>query len=177
METNRPPTSYLPLRKKKSAMSEDAAWAVLCDPAVVYGFLGAAGVPREDYTPYVSPMNFAADPGARAIFLHTTIDADSKRSQCLAANPRVCFTAVHPDAAMVHDGSGLACKFSMTFTSVIALGTARAIQDPEEKARILNFFMQQKSGADNLIPVQPMHTIIATVYCIDVAHITGAKKE
>lgn len=168
--------NWLPYRKQKTALSESEAWGVLCDPAVAYGFLGTAGVAEEGNTPYVVPVNFCADPDARAIYFHTTLDADSKHNRSLAANPRVCFTAVHPDAAMINDGSGLPCKFSMTFKSVIASGAAHMAPDMDEKARILNFFMKQKSGAAGLQDVQPFHTAITTVYRIDVAHITGAHK-
>jgi nitroimidazol reductase NimA-like FMN-containing flavoprotein (pyridoxamine 5'-phosphate oxidase superfamily) len=168
---------YLPLRKKKLAMTDPDAWDVLESPDTHYGFLGTGGVPEEGNVPYVIPMNFVADRDSNSIYLHTTLDADSKRNRSLAGSPRVCFTVVHPDAAQVNDGSGLPCKFSMRFRSVMAMGRIRAVNSLDERARILNMLMRQKAPHAKLtMDVQPPHTAIATILRINVEHITGMNK-
>lgn len=170
--------AYLPLRKQKLAMQETDAWDLLESPEVVYGFLGTGGVPDEGNVPYVIPMNFVADRDSNSIYLHTTLDADSKRNRSLESNPRVCFTVVHPDAAIVNDGSGLPCKFSMRFRSVMAMGRVRAVDSLDERARILNMLMKQKTPDAKLImDVLPPITAIATILRINVEHITGVNKQ
>jgi hypothetical protein len=169
--------NYLPARKHNLAMAETSAWDMLESPEVVYGFLGTAGVPEEGNIPYVVPMNFVADQDSNSIYLHTTLDADSKRNRSIAANPRVCFTVVHPDAAVVSDGSGLPCKFSMNFRSVMAMGQARIVDDLDERARILNMLMKQKApGRKVIMDVLPPITAVTTIYRINVEHITGVEK-
>jgi nitroimidazol reductase NimA-like FMN-containing flavoprotein (pyridoxamine 5'-phosphate oxidase superfamily) len=176
MSENTDAIKYLPLRAQKRAISETEAWAMLESPEINHGFLGTHGVAAEDNMPYVIPMNFAADSAARAIYLHTTIDSASKRNRAIAENPKATFVVVGPDAAMTSDGSGLACKFSMTFSSVMAFGTISAIETPAEKARILNLLMKQKAAGHTVSEVVEPHTFITTIYALNVTHISGSRK-
>ena len=168
---------YIELRKAKHGTCAEHAWALLCARETVYGFLGTHGVAAENDKPYIVPMNFAAEPEASAVYLHTTLDADSKRNQAVRENPGVTFAVVHPDAAIVSDPDGIPCKFSMSFQSVMVFGTIESVEDMEEKARILNLFMSQKSGADNVLDVPPHLAAVATIYKISVEHISGAQKD
>ncbi|MFC1474762.1 pyridoxamine 5'-phosphate oxidase family protein [bacterium] len=170
-------SKYLPLRKEKHRITEDEAWAILVSPDIPFGFLGTHGVKEEGNMPYVVPMNFAAERDSGAIYLHTTLDEDSKRNRSVAESPDICFTAVHPDSKIIPSDEGLACKFSMNFKSVIAMGTAEKIEDATEKTRILNHFMDQKAASWPHREVGEHMTFIATIYRINVAHITGALKE
>ncbi len=176
MSENADAIKYLPLRAQKRAISESEAWAILESPEIKYGFLGTHGLAAEDNMPYVIPMNFAADADARAIYLHTTIDAASKRNRAIAENPQATFVVVGPDAAMTSDGSGLACKFSMNFSSVMVFGTIAKIESPAEKARALNFFMKQKAPAHTVSDVAEPHTYITTIYALTATHISGSRK-
>ena len=169
--------NYLELRKTKHRMDEAHAWELLCAREVVYGFLGTHGLAGENSMPYIVPMNFAADPEARAVYLHTTLDADSKHNRSVRENPNVTFAAVHPDAAILSDPDGIPCKFSMKFRSVMVFGVITPVDDQAEKARILNLFMRQKSGADNVLDVPPHLAAVATIYKISVEHISGAQKD
>jgi nitroimidazol reductase NimA-like FMN-containing flavoprotein (pyridoxamine 5'-phosphate oxidase superfamily) len=176
MEMNSEPVKYLPLRAHKRAIGDGEAWELLESPGVLYGFLGTHGVNAEGNMPYVVPMNFAADSEARAIYLHTTIDADSKRNRAIDENPRATFVAVGPDAALAHDGSGLACKFSMKFASAMAFGKISKVESPAEKARILNFFMKQKTIGHTVSEVAEEQTARTTIYVLNVEHISGSRK-
>lgn len=169
--------NYFELRKAKHRMNEAHAWELLCSREVVYGFLGAHGLASENGMPYIVPMNFAVEPEARAVYLHTTLDADSKRNRAVRENPNVTFAAVHPDAAILSDPDGIPCKFSMKFRSVIVFGTIAPVDDQGEKARILNLLMSQKSGTDNVMDVPPHLAAVATIYKISVEHISGSQKD
>jgi uncharacterized protein len=170
------PIKFQPLRKKDSRMTEENAWAALCSQEITYGFLGTHGLAAEGGMPYTVPLNFAAEPHDRAIYVHTTLDSDSKHNRSLAENSKVTFVAVHPDSAIVSSPDGVACRFTMRFTSVMAFGTAVKIEAPAEKARILNLIMEQKSGAESFMEVPEPATAITTIYRIDVQHISGARK-
>lgn len=167
---------YMDLRKTKHITGEEHAWGLLSARETVYGFLGTHGVSVENNMPYIVPMNFAAEPEAGAVYLHTTLDADSKRNQAVRENPNVTFAVVHPDAAIISDPEGIPCKFSMSFQCVMVFGTIAPVEDQDEKSRILNLLMRQKSGADNVFEVPPHLTAVTTIYKISVEHISGAKK-
>lgn len=168
---------FLPLRKKAYAMTEEEAWNILASPDTPYGFLGTHGVEEDGGMPYVVPMNFAADRRARAIYMHTTLDADSKRNRAVARDPNAAFTVVHPASAVEPSPDGVACRFSMKFTSVMVFGKISKVEQPAEKARILNLIVKQKGGADNALEVPEFATAVATIYALEVEHISGAVKK
>lgn len=167
---------FLPLRKAKHKMDEARAWAVLESERTVYGFLGAHGLPDENAFPYVVPMNFTADESARAIYLHTTVDAESKRNRAVEANPNVTFVVVDPDSTITPSTNGLACGYSMKFESVMVFGRIEKVESAAEKTRVLNLLMVQKAAGGTFKPVAEFQTAVATIYKIDVAHISGAAK-
>lgn len=168
--------NYLPLRKKDSALTEHQAWKLLCSPEIAFGFLGTHGLASEGGMPYIVPMNFAAEPSARAIYIHTTLDTASKHNRALSEDGRVTFAAVSPDSAIVASADAIPCRFTMKFASVMAFGRIEKVEAPTEKARILNFFMEQKSDVTGLLQVLEPHTFITTIYKINVEHISGARK-
>lgn len=176
MSDEQSPIKYLPLRKKDSALSESDAWDLLCSRETPYGFLGMHGLAAEGGMPYAVPMNFSAEPAARAIYMHTTLDAGSKHNRAAAEDNRVTFTAVSSDSAIVPSPDGIPCRFTMKFASVMAFGRIEPVEDPAEKARILDFFMEQKSGAANVMKMKEAHTFITTIFKIKVEHISGARK-
>lgn len=167
---------FLPLRKKKNATPDSEAWEMLCARETLYGFLGLHGVKDDEGMPYVVPLNFAAAPAENAIYFHTTVDADSKRNRALAEDGRACFTVAGPESELVSSPDGVACRFTMKFTSVMAFGTVEKVEAPAEKAMALNLLMEQKSGFDSFMKVPEQATMIANVYKLKVAHISGARK-
>lgn len=163
-------------RKSKLALSAEESWKILESPETIVGYLGTHGIKSESEYPYVVPLNFAADNKESAIYIHTTLDADSKKNLSVAENPNVSFTVVHPASKVLASEDGLACKFSMSFASVMTFGIIHKIDDAPEKARVLNLIMKQKSGVDNFIEVSEHVVGITNIYRIDVKHITGSRK-
>ncbi len=82
-----------------------------------------------DGRPYVVPMNFVYTDGR--IILHT--HRDGKKVRDIRRNPRVCFEV---DGGEILEG-GDPCEYSWRYRSVIAMGTAVIVEDPEEKLRAL----------------------------------------
>jgi len=96
-----------------------------------FGFLGMA----MDGQPYVVPLNYAYLEGK--ILFHCALEG--KKLDCLAANPRVCFAVAQQPASEVrrHE-EGAPCD--MDCESVICYGTARLVEDLEERQAALNAF-------------------------------------
>lgn len=163
-------------RKKKLALTEEDAWNILETGEATYGFLGLHGLKSESDYPYVVPMNFAAERTSNSIYVHTTLDEESKRNLSIAENPNVSFAVVEPSSKVLKSPDGLACKYSMSFISVMAFGVVEIVEAPAEKARILNLLMKQKSGVENFIEVIEQLVGITKIFRIDVKYITASKK-
>lgn len=170
--------NFIPIRKQKWAAPTDMAWALLASREISYGFLGTHGLSSENSMPYVVPMNFAVDPEHCEIYLHTTMDPDSKRNLSLAENPSVCFSAVHPGSSIRASQNGAPCGFSMSFISVTAFGSASEVSTPDDKRKILSLFMEQKTVPGSSHGEMPDANIARTkIFALKISHITCVVKE
>lgn len=93
------------------------------------GFLGLTG----ETGPYVVPLNYGYESG-RIVF-HCALTG--RKLDCLRAHPTVCFTVARQVGA-VQPHFGTECHTDNE--SVICAGQARVVEEPEEKARLLNVF-------------------------------------
>jgi len=105
-------SAFPPLRKKKRSVPAGRAWEFLSSGRASFGVLGTHGLTGEGPFPYSAPMNFAADAGAGVLYLHTTVDPDSRSNRALEENPHVCFTVVAPESAIIPSGDGAPCGYS-----------------------------------------------------------------
>ena len=170
-----PPGAFLPARKQDRATSADEAWEVLGSPGIQYGFLGTHGVAEEGNFPYVVPMNFSADRDAAALYFHSTNETASKRCRAVKENARVSFVVVDPISAIVPDPQGRPCKFSMRYRSVMVFGEIAEVESADEKARCLDFLMQQKAGKVPREKVRPEDVENVTIWKLQVQHVSGKK--
>jgi nitroimidazol reductase NimA-like FMN-containing flavoprotein (pyridoxamine 5'-phosphate oxidase superfamily) len=97
---------------------------------IPFGFLGMA-VGGE---PYLVPLNYAYIDGK--ILFHCALEG--KKLDYLASNPTVCFTAARQVGAVQRHNEGDLCH--MDSESVVCYGTARIIEDLEERTVVLNAF-------------------------------------
>ena len=95
-----------------------------------FGFLGMA----MGEEPYVVPLNYAYTGGK--ILFHCALEG--KKLEYLASNPRVCFSVARQVGAVQRHDQGDPCH--MNSESVVCYGTARVIDDPEERMTALNAF-------------------------------------
>jgi nitroimidazol reductase NimA-like FMN-containing flavoprotein (pyridoxamine 5'-phosphate oxidase superfamily) len=95
-----------------------------------------------DGEPYVIPLSFGYD--GTSLYLHTA--AVGKKTDCLEANPRVCF-AVERNVELVPDPAD-ACRWTFAFESVIGLGRAVELTGVEEKRQAANQIMLHYSGRE-----------------------------
>ena len=112
------------MRREDKAIKEKAVLEEILRENHV-GRLGTA----VDGRPYVVPMNFVYTKDR--ITLHT--HRDGKKVKDIRRNPQVCFEV---DGGEIVEGDD-PCNYSWTYLSVIANGTARLIEDPEEKLKAL----------------------------------------
>jgi len=119
--------------KHRAAYDRETVHRILDDGLVCH--VGVA----VDGQPYVLPMAYGRD-GER-LLLHGS--AASRLLDALAGGAPVCVTVTHLDG-LVLARSGFSS--SMNYRSVMVLGRAREVTDPEEKARALDVI------ADHLAP-------------------------
>lgn len=94
------------------------------------GFLGLC----RNGAPYVVPMTYGYDNGK--IMLHCTLKGI--KLEYMRANPNVCFTVGWQSGKTMRHPQGAQCKAN--HDSVICYGTARIIEDIDERCKILNTF-------------------------------------
>lgn len=106
-------------RKEKAIKDKSEVEAVLREATV-----GRLGTSRDD-TPYVVPVSYVYDDGK--IIIHGA--KQGKKMEDIAANPQVCFEVDESEIIASDDP----CNYSYRYKSVIANGTARILEDPNEK--------------------------------------------
>jgi len=94
------------------------------------GYLGLC----MDGKPYVVPMSYGYVDGR--ILFHCALTG--LKLDCIRANPQVCFTVGRASGEVRRHGGGNPCHVDSD--SVICYGTARIIEDPHERAAVLNEF-------------------------------------
>ena len=94
--------------------------------------IGHLGLARESHV-YVVPINYTYSNG-RVLF-HCALEG--LKLDCIQANPQVCFVVARQEGT-VSDHGGTKCHIDCD--SVICYGTARIVEDLEERAVVLNEF-------------------------------------
>ena len=130
------------------------------------GYLGLT----VDGKPYVVPLNYSYEDGK--IVFHCALVG--KKMDAIRANPNVC-VAVATQAGAVRrhpEGQGDVCHVDSD--SVICYGTARVLDDPEERAAALNAFNRSfRPGAEDV----PMERVMkCCVVEITVSEMTGRRE-
>jgi len=118
-------------------------------------------------TPYIVPMNFGYKDNC--LYLHSA--ADGKKIELLKRNPMVCFE-VECDLEIIN--TGIPCKWSMNYTSVIGYGTAHFITDIEQKRKALHIIIDHySSGSSYIFPEKNLKEV--TVIKIEISDMTAKK--
>lgn len=119
------------------------------DPAVIEDIVRKAQFCRlgmiDHDTPYVVPMNFGYADGM--FFVHSA--SEGRKIDVLRRHPKVCLQ-LDIDCQLVRSENP--CKWGVAYKSVIALGTAAFVDDPDEKAEGLNVIMRHYSGQAHRFP-------------------------
>jgi nitroimidazol reductase NimA-like FMN-containing flavoprotein (pyridoxamine 5'-phosphate oxidase superfamily) len=129
--------------------------------------VGCLGI-SVDGGPYVVPLNYGYVDGR--ILFHCALTG--RKLDGLAADPRVCFTVARQSGQVIRHPQGAHCPIETE--SVMCFGTARVLEDLNERARCLNELNQcLEPGADE-IPVP----IVPTCYAVEIriAEMTGRRQ-
>ena len=98
-----------------------------------------------DNEPYVVPMNYGyikAD-GKLVIYLHSGVRG--KKLDMIRTNPKVFFEI---DCDLLPFESELPCQYGMSYSSVMGRGTARIVEDVEEKKQAMSILMKTQTGKE-----------------------------
>jgi len=115
----------------------------ITDRAAIESIIARSAVCRlalsEDGRPYIVPLCFGYEDNA--LYFHTA--REGKKIDILKKNNRVCFE-VDCDHELVTNETP--CRWSMKYRSVIGVGKASFIDDPELKGKALDIVMRHYGG-------------------------------
>jgi uncharacterized protein len=119
--------------------------------------------------PYIVPLNFGYKDNC--LYFHSA--PDGKKIELLKRNPTVCFEA-EDDLAIIN--TGIPCKWSMHYKSIIGQGAASFITEPDQKKEALSVIVDHYSpGTSYEFPEKNLNDII--IIKIEINQITGKKSQ
>lgn len=118
--------------------------------------------------PYVVPMNYGyvLEGEKLTIYLHGA--NRGKKLDLIRANPKVFFEMC---CDIVPFEGEVACKYGITYASIMGRGTAEIIEDVEEKKLALSVLMKTQTGKD--FQFEDKMTTIVSVIKITTAEYTA----
>ena len=121
-----------------------------------------------DNEPYVVPMNYGyvMEDGKPILYLHSAVRG--KKLDMIRSNPKVFFS-IDCDR-MPFEGRG-PCQYGLVYSSIMGRGTARLVEDVEEKKQAMSILMKTQTGKDFTFEDR-LVTIVAVIR-IDVAEYTA----
>ena len=98
-----------------------------------------------DNEPYVVPMNYGytLENGKLVLYLHSALRG--KKLDMLRKNPRVFFEI---DWDLKPFEGKKPCQYGVAYSSVMGIGTARIVEDAEEKIEAMSILMKTQTGKD-----------------------------
>ena len=144
----------------------------ITDPQQIQSILDTAKVLHlglaVDNEPYVVPMNYGytVEDGKLIIYLHSALRG--KKLDIIRANPRVFFEM---DCGLEPFEGKVACQYGLAYSSIMGRGTARIVEDVEEKKQAMSILMKTQTGKD--FTFEDRLVSIVAVIRIDVAEYTA----
>ena len=128
------------MTKREFAITEERQIRSILDAAKVL-HLGLA----VDNEPYVVPMNYGYtwEEGKLTLYLHSAVLG--KKLDMIRANPKVFFEM---DCDRAPFEGEKPCQYGLAYSSVMGRGTARIVEDVEEKIRAMSILMKTQTGKD-----------------------------
>lgn len=145
-------------------MSEADAWAFLI--AAEDGRLATVDA---DGQPFITPVNHAIHEDR--IYFHS--NERGRKIANLRANPRVCFEVSRCDRLIITPEK--VCGCTTRYTSVLAFGEARVLEDAAEKAAALNLLVGRYTGGRPFAQVGEREAKTCAVVAIRVDQISGKR--
>ena len=121
-----------------------------------------------DNEPYVVPMNYGytMEDGKLVLYLHSAVRG--KKLDMIRENPRVFFEM---DCDLVPFEGKVPCQYGLAYSSLMGRGTARIVEDVEEKKKAMSILMKTQTEKDFLF--EDRLVSIVAVIRIDVLEYTA----
>ena len=121
--------------------------------------------------PYVVPMNYgyALENGKLILYLHGA--KRGRKIDVLKANPKVFFEMCCDITPFEGE---VACKYGITYASIMGRGNATIIEDVEEKKSALSILMKTQTGKD--FSFEDKLTTVVSIIKIDTLEFTAKKR-
>ena len=121
-----------------------------------------------DNEPYVVPMNYGytMEDGKLTVYLHSALQG--KKLDMLRQNPRVFFEL---NCDLTPFEGKLPCQYGLSYSSLMARGTATIVEDVEEKQKALTLLMKTQTEKDFQF-TEKLVSIVAVIR-IDVSEYTA----
>ena len=121
-----------------------------------------------DNEPYVVPMNYGycMENGNLVLYLHSAVQG--KKLDMIHANSRVFFEI---DCDLLPFESEKPCQYGLAYSSIMGRGTARIVEDVEEKKKAMSILMKTQTGKD--FSFEDRLVSIVAVIRIDVTEYTA----
>jgi nitroimidazol reductase NimA-like FMN-containing flavoprotein (pyridoxamine 5'-phosphate oxidase superfamily) len=102
--------------------------------------VGRMGTVGSDDMPYITPLNYVYEPQTRRIYFHRSPKTGHLLTN-LHHNNKVCFEVDEPHSVVAT--GDYACNTTQVYQSVICFGRTSAVEDTEEKERVLRLLMRK----------------------------------
>lgn len=151
------------VRRRDRLMDEQRARELLREGE--YGVLSLC----EDGVPYGIPINFVWD-GQDAIYLHCA--PQGRKWCCLSSEDRVSFCVV----GRTHV---LSAQFTTEYESLVLCGTARVVDDPQQKREALRRLLEKYAPQDVSTGLKYMEKSLprTAVWCLEIESFSGKCKK
>ncbi len=118
--------------------------------------------------PYVVPMNYGytLENGKLTLWLHGA--KRGRKLDVMRANPKVFFEM---ECGITPFEGEIACKYGITYASVMGKGIAEIVEDIETKKSALSFLMKTQTGKD--FEFEDKMADVVSVIRIDVSEFTA----
>lgn len=121
--------------------------------------------------PYVVPMNYGyiLEDGKLVIYLHGA--RRGRKIDAIKANPKVFYEMCCDITPFEGD---VACRYGITYASIMGRGVATLVEDVEEKKQALSILMKTQSGKD--FTFEDKLTTVVSIIKIDTLEFTAKKR-
>ena len=118
--------------------------------------------------PYVVPMNYGyvMENGKLVLYLHSAVQG--KKLDMIRQNPKVFFEL---DCDRIPFEGEKPCQYGLSYASVMGRGSARIVEDVEEKKKAMSILMKTQTSKD--FSFEDRLVSIVAVIRIDVAEYTA----
>lgn len=121
--------------------------------------------------PYVVPMNYGyiLENGKLTIYLHGA--RRGRKIDAIKANPKVFYEMCCDITPFEGD---VACRYGITYASIMGRGVATLVEDVEEKKQALSILMKTQTGKD--FQFEDKLTTVVSIIRIDTLEFTAKKR-